>query len=121
MVIGLYAQVPPSTDPGLCLLFCSKNIPTTAKSSGQNWTRLKSDALDKPWLAVDTTLDEKARKALVDEGQKAIAAEVPALPIDPFPDIFVYNKAKLHGPLGNNVVYGPFWNMNEWWCTGGAC
>ncbi|MEA3018885.1 MAG: peptide/nickel transport system substrate-binding protein [Actinomycetota bacterium] len=121
MVIGLYAQVPPSTDPGLCLLFCSKNIPTTAKSSGQNWTRLKSDALDKPWLAVDTTLDEKARKVLVDEGQKAIAAEVPALPIDPFPDIFVYNKAKLHGPLGNNVVYGPFWNMNEWWCTGGAC
>jgi len=121
MVIGLYAQVPPSTDPGICSTFCSENIPTTAAPNGQNWTRLKSDAIDKPWHDVDTTLDESARKDLVDAGQKALADELPGLPIDPFPDIFVYNTAKLNGPLGNNVVYGPFWNMNEWWCTGGEC
>jgi peptide/nickel transport system substrate-binding protein len=120
-VIALYAQVPPSTDPGICSTFCSKNIPTTDAPNGQNWTRLTSEAIDEPWLAVDTTLDETERKALVDAGQEALAAELPGLPIDPFPDIFVYNTAKLNGPLGNNVVYGPFWNMNEWWCTGGEC
>ena len=64
---------------------------------------------------------QDARKDLVDEGQSALADELPGLPIDPFPDIFVYNTAKLNGPLGNNVIYGPFWNMNEWWCTDGAC
>jgi peptide/nickel transport system substrate-binding protein len=120
-VISLYAQVPPSTDPGICSTFCSKNIPTTEAPNGQNWTRLASDAIDEPWLAVDTTLDEDARKDLVDKGQQALADELPGLPIDPFPDIFVYNTAKLNGPLGNNVIYGPFWNMNTWWCTDGAC
>jgi peptide/nickel transport system substrate-binding protein len=120
-VIALYAQVPPSTDPGICSTFCSKNIPTTDAPNGQNWTRLASDKIDEPWLKVDTTLDEGDRKDLVDQGQQALADELPGLPIDPFPDIFVYNTAKLNGPLANNVVYGPFWNMNEWWCTGGEC
>jgi peptide/nickel transport system substrate-binding protein len=121
MVIGLYAQVPPSTDPGICATFCSKNIPTTDAPNGQNWTRLASDKIDEPWLAADSELDESARKDLVDKGQQALADEVPGLPIDPFPDIFVYNSEVLNGPLGHNVVYGPFWNMNEWWCTGGEC
>jgi peptide/nickel transport system substrate-binding protein len=120
-VIALYAQVPPSTDPGICNTFCSKNIPTTESPNGQNWTRLESDAIDDAWEAVDATLDEGERKDLVDQGQQALADELPGLPIDPFPDIFVYNTAKLNGPLANNVVYGPFWNVNEWWCTGGAC
>ena len=119
--IALYAQVPPSTDPGICSTFCSENIPTTEAPNGQNWTRLESDAIDEPWREVDTTLDEDARADLVDAGQQALADELPGLPVDPFPDIFVYNTAKLNGPLGNNVVYGPFWNMNEWWCTGGEC
>ena len=30
-------------------------------------------------------------------------------------------EEKLNGPLGNNVIYGPFWNMNTWWCTDGEC
>ncbi|HVM51695.1 MAG TPA: peptide ABC transporter substrate-binding protein [Acidimicrobiales bacterium] len=121
MVIGLYAQVPPSTDPGICSTFCSKNIPTTDSPSGQNWTRLASDAIDEAWEAVETELDEDARLDLVRQGHQALADELPGLPVDPFPDIFVYNSDKLNGPLGHNVVYGPFWNMNEWWCTGGQC
>jgi peptide/nickel transport system substrate-binding protein len=120
-VVALYAQVPPSTDPGVCSTFCSENIPTTASPNGQNWTRLESKTLDDIWRKVDTTLDPGARKKLVDEGQQALADELPGLPIDPLQNILVYNSAKLNGPLGDNVVYGPFWNMNEWWCTGGAC
>ena len=119
--IALYAQVPPSTDPAICATFCSENIPTTENPSGQNWTRLESDLIDEPWRAVDSELDEDARAELVDQGHEALAEEVPGMPIDPFPDIFVYNSAKLNGPLQHNVVYGPFFNMHEWWCTGGTC
>ncbi|MEA3056060.1 MAG: peptide/nickel transport system substrate-binding protein [Actinomycetota bacterium] len=119
--IGLYAQSPASTDPSICGIFCSENIPTAASPSGQNYTRLNSKALDDAWHAVETTLDEGKRKQLVDEGQQAIADEVPAIPIDPLPNILVYNTAKIHGAGGSNVVYGPFAGLNEWWCTGGAC
>ena len=121
MVIGLYAQVPPDTYPGICSTFCSENIPTTENPSGQNWTRLESDAIDEAWRAVDSELDEDARKDLVDAGHAALAEEVPGLPIDPFPDIHVYNSDVLNGPIGHNVVYGPWWNVNEWWCTDGQC
>jgi peptide/nickel transport system substrate-binding protein len=121
MVIGLYAQVPPSTDPSICSTFCSKNIPTTEAPNGQNWTRLESDAIDEPWLASETELDEEARLALIEQGHQALADEVPGLPVDPFPDIVVYNSDVINGPVGHNVVYGPFWNMHEWWCTGGEC
>ena len=119
--IALYAQVPPSTDPGICSTFCSENIPTTENPSGQNWTRLASSKIDEPWKQVDKELDASKRKDLVDKGQQALADELPGLPIDPFPDVLIYNSAKLNGPIDHNFAFGPFWNMNEWWCTGGTC
>jgi peptide/nickel transport system substrate-binding protein len=119
--IALYAQVPPSTDPGICSTFCSENIPTTANPSGQNWTRLASTAIDTPWKQVDKELDEGKRKDLVEQGQKALADELPGLPVDPFPDVLIYNSAKLNGPIGHNFAFGPFVNMNEWYCTAGTC
>ncbi|MEN3271446.1 MAG: peptide/nickel transport system substrate-binding protein [Actinomycetota bacterium] len=115
--IGLYAQSPLSTDPSICSLFCSENIPP----AGQNYTRLKSKALDDVWKAVQSTLDEGKRKQLVDEGHQAIADELPALPVDPLENILVYNTAKINGAGGSNVVYGPFADLAGWWCTGGAC
>lgn len=118
---AVYAQVPPSPDPGICNVFCSKNIPTTASPNGQNWTRLASDAIDEPWLAQDVELDVDKRKELVDEGQAALAEEVPAIPVDPFPDVIIYNSAKLNGPIDHQLSFSPFHNMNLWWCTGGAC
>ena len=37
--IGMYAQVG-TPDPGLCIIFCSNNIPTQQNGFvGQNWTR----------------------------------------------------------------------------------
>ncbi len=39
--IGLYAQTPADNDPGECVIWCSKNIPTSANgNSGQNWDRI---------------------------------------------------------------------------------
>ncbi|MDP9071292.1 MAG: ABC transporter substrate-binding protein [Actinomycetota bacterium] len=120
--VALYAQQPPSTDPGLCPVFCSKNIPSPANAgSGQNYTRLASPVVDELWQRVDRELDRSKRKALVDQGHAALADELPGLPIDPFPDIVVYNSTKVSGPVGHNFVYGPFWNVHLWSCRGGSC
>ena len=35
------------------------------------------------------------------------------LPLDPLPDIVIWSK-KLVGPIGDNPIEGPFWNINEW-------
>lgn len=119
--IALYAQVPASTDPGICSTFCSENIPTKDNPSGQNWTRLASPDIDTPWKAVDKELDNTKRKDDVNKGQQALADNLPGLPIDPFPDVLIYNSAKLNGPIDHNFAFGPFVNMNLWWCTGGTC
>ena len=37
-----------------------------------------------------------------------------SLPVDPFPDIVGYNPAKVGGPVGHNLAYGPWQNMHEW-------
>lgn len=118
---AIYAQVPSSTDPGVCEVFCTKSIPTTDKPSGTNWTRLSDPKIDEALEAADLELDEAKRKKLIDQGHAAIAEGVPGIPIDPFPDIIIYNTAKLRGPIDHNVVYGPWFNMNEWWCEGGQC
>lgn len=119
---ALYAQVPLSTDPELCSTQCSKNIPSAANGgSGNNWTRLESPVLDQTWQAVDAELDEGKRKELVQRGQDAIAEEVPAIPVDPFPDVVIWNTKTIKGPVGHNFVFGPWWNSNEWWCEGGVC
>lgn len=120
-VSSLYAQVPSSTDPAICSVFCTPSIPTEDKPSGTNWTRLSSEKIDKPLMAADLELDEDKRKDLMDQGHAAIADEVPGIPIDPFPDIIVYNTAKLRGPIGHNFVYGPWYNVHEWSCVGGEC
>lgn len=119
---AIFAQVPSSTDPAICSVFCSKSIPTAENEfSGNNWGRLSDPAIDKPLEAAELELDEAARKKLMDEGHKALAEGVPGIPIDPFPDIIIYNSAKIQGPVGHNFVYGPWFNAHEWWCEGGTC
>ena len=45
--LALYAQTPPSADPGQCVIWCTKNIPGPANNnSGQNYTRLNDKSLD---------------------------------------------------------------------------
>jgi peptide/nickel transport system substrate-binding protein len=117
---AIFAQVP-TPDPGLCPVFCTKNIPSAANGNvGQNWFRLDDKSLD-VWDEVDQALDDNDRKPLAEKGQEALAEAVPAIPIDPFPDVIIYNTAVIHGDVDHNTTYGPFDNMNEWWCTGGKC
>ena len=121
--VALYAQTPSSNDPGQCLLWCSKNIPGPANNnSGQNWTRVTAasaapggiQAMDTPWTAADQELDVAKRLDAVKAGAKAVADNIPGLPIDPFPDIIVYNTAKIGGPVTHNFAFGPWVNANLW-------
>ena len=116
-VVALFAQTPADNDPNFCSIWCTKNIPSDANgNSGQNWTRLGGvAAIDDPWLAVDSELDNSKRIDEVHAGNQAIADNVPGIPLDPFPDIIVMNTAKLGGPIGHNFAYGPWWNLNEWY------
>jgi len=115
---GLYAQTPPDNDPGFCLLWCSKNIPGPSNgNNGQNWDRINDPALDKPWLDADTNLDPAARIKDAQDGTVVLAEDVPALPLDPFPDINVINTDKIgteQGTFLHNFAFGPFYYSNYW-------
>jgi peptide/nickel transport system substrate-binding protein len=102
-------------DPGLCFLFCSKNIPTQANGfSGMNVMRISTGVLDKAWADADKELDVDKRNDMIQKGQRAVADAVPAIPIDPLPDVGVWNGRKLRGPIGDNPTYGMFWNIYRW-------
>jgi peptide/nickel transport system substrate-binding protein len=106
-------------DPGLCFLFCSDNIPKeTNEFSGMNVMRISSRALDRSWSGADKELDLDKRNEMIQEGQRALAEEVPAIPIDPLPDVGVWNGRKLRGPIGDNPTYGMFWNIYRWSARG---
>ncbi len=112
--VGLYASVG-TPDPGLCLLFCSKNIPSKAnKQSGQNWTWTDDPTIDETFGAVDVTLDDASRIVDAKAGQDAIATYVAAIPLFQTPTMFIFDTTRLGGRLEDNTVMGPFFTMNEW-------
>ena len=45
---------------------------------------------------------------------KISADNVISIPLDPLPTIFLWNSDKIVGPLEDNALMGPFWNMNLW-------
>ncbi len=116
--LGLYAQVLTSLDPSNCNLFCSKNIPTAENEfSGQNWTRTDIEGLDELLETVEGNLDEAEREAAGAEAQDLLAENVASLPVDPLPNILLWNDTIL-GPVGDNAILGPFNNMQYWGVEG---
>ncbi len=111
---AIYAQVLTSLSPNDCVLFCSDNIPTEENDlSGNNWTRTKISEVDKLSKAADAELDEDKRQELVKKAGALLADDATSIPIDPLPNIFLWNK-KVLGPLDENPVQGPFWNLADW-------
>lgn len=111
---GVFASVG-TPDPGLCIIFCSKNIPTKKNAfQGLNFTRTDSPAIDTPWLTVDRTLDDVTRLDAVRQGQIALAEYVASIPLYQSPTIFVYDSERIGGNVVDNSVLGPFFTMNEW-------
>jgi peptide/nickel transport system substrate-binding protein len=118
---ALYASGLTALTPGLCSQFCSKNIPSAANgNAGQDWTRTNIPALDTQLEIVDTSLDATAAKAAAKKGDQIMADNMVTLPLDPLPDILIWNK-KVVGPVTDNSILGMFWNINEWGCVGGVC
>ena len=113
-------RAPSSTDPDLCMTFCSRFIPTQANGFlGQNTTRISSSTLDDTWMAVAGELDPSKRLVLVNAGQRALADEVPVLPLHGSVDVIAYNAAKVGGPVTMNPS-DPFYNLEEWYCKAGC-
>lgn len=112
--VGLYAQILTALDPSNCTLYCSENIPGPANdNSGQNWTRTNVPEVDPLLKTVDTSLDDDERKAANQEAVRLLAATNTVLPLDPLPNIVLWNK-RIVGDVGDNPVYSMFVNMNEW-------
>jgi peptide/nickel transport system substrate-binding protein len=106
-------------DPGVCILFCSENIPTKKNGFvGQNATRTDNATIDETCTAVDTTLDQTARASASKECQDAIADDVSSIPLYQKGNVFVWDKTKISGPLAVNAQLGPFFNMNLWNLSG---
>ena len=118
---AVYAQVPDSVDPGLCEVFCAVHVPSKRAPAGRNWTRLESSDLDTALRAVDETIEPAARHRAVAAVQELLARELPALPLDSPPELLVFRGDVLRGPIRNNPVLGPFWNLADWSCTDGRC
>ena len=51
--------------------------------------------------------------AAAKQADDIMAANQVSLPLDPLPDIVIWSK-KLVGPIGDNSIEGPFWNINQW-------
>jgi len=108
-------------DPGRCIFFCSRNIPSPANAnSGFNVSLISSPALDEAWDKVGSEIDDVKRREAVKRANDLTADLVPALPIAPSVVPLVHNTTKLAGPVTNNVP-SPYYNLNEWYCRGGTC
>ncbi|HTD49360.1 MAG TPA: hypothetical protein VK771_02090, partial [Acidimicrobiia bacterium] len=100
--------------PGLCSAFCTENIPGAANGdSGQNWSWASIPAADAELRIVDSSLDDAARKAAAAKADDILAADNVALPLDPLPDILIWNN-NVVGPISDNPIEGMFWNIDQW-------
>jgi peptide/nickel transport system substrate-binding protein len=115
--MALFANQLTSTAPGECTLFCTENIPTAANgNSGNNWYRVSIPTLDPLLRSVDTNLDDQTRMNDAKQADDIMAANQVSLPLDPLPDILIWSK-KVVGPIGDNSIEGPFWNIAQWGVT----
>jgi peptide/nickel transport system substrate-binding protein len=110
----MYASTP-GIDPHSTILprYHSKQIPTQADCSGQNYTRFKNADVDKAIDEAGGTLDIEKRKAAYAKVMKALN--------DAYVIIWMYDRANidarvtgLQGFQGN--VWRRFtWNIQDWW------
>jgi peptide/nickel transport system substrate-binding protein len=112
--VGLWAQVATFPDPSLCQIMCSKNIPDDAGKGGSNWTRTKITALDPLLEQVDSELDDAKRVTAAKSADKIMSDNMVSLPLDPLPNILLWNTKKVSGNVSDNPVAGPFATSHEW-------
>jgi peptide/nickel transport system substrate-binding protein len=111
---AIYAQVLTTLNASTCNLFCSKNMSPIGKAGGNNYTRTNIPELDTQLLKADSATSDEELAAAGKAASKISAANVISLPFDPLPTIFLWNADKIVGNLSDNMLQGPFWNMNTW-------
>jgi len=76
---------------------------------------------------VGSSLPENATRYLIDtqnamwtliflafaQADDILADHNVALPLDPMPDILIWNK-QVVGPISDNPIEGMFWNIDQW-------
>lgn len=104
----------PGIDPHSTIFprYHSKNIPTAADCSGQNYTRIKDPSIDKAIDEAGATLDQDKRKAAYATVMKALNAN--------YLIIWLYDRADIDGrsqKLGGwqaNAWQRFTWNVENW-------
>ena len=82
-------------------------------NTGNNWTRTNIPEIDPLLETVDTSLDQDERAAASKEAEGILAENVASIPLDPLPNILLWSD-KVLGPVSDNPVLGPFWNLTSW-------
>jgi peptide/nickel transport system substrate-binding protein len=113
-----YVNLPSSFSPADCAFWCSENIPPNGY--GVNFSRLRDPTVDDLYRKIGSELDDTRRRALVAQAQALLADDVPGLPIGSPPDV-IYWRTSVAGPIGPNNPFGPFVNLNHWYCKKGRC
>ena len=111
--VGLYAGSVTSFFPVGCNIFCSKNIPSKPKFTGNNWQRVNIPAVDPILERVESSLDPAVGMQSNKQADPILADDNVALPLDPLPNILLWSK-KITGPVQDNPIQGPFWNLEQW-------
>jgi ABC-type transport system substrate-binding protein len=111
--VSLYSGSTTSLFPYTCNIFCSKNIPTAPKFTGNNWQRVNIPAVDPLLERLETSLDPAVGMQSNKQADPILAGANVALPLDPLPNILLWSKA-ITGPVQDNPIQGPFWNMEQW-------
>jgi peptide/nickel transport system substrate-binding protein len=110
----MYASTP-SIDPHstVATRYHSKQIPTTADCSGQNYTRFKNAEADKAIEEAGGTLDIEKRKASYQKALKLLN--------DAYVIIWMYDRANIDARVTQlqgwqpNVWQRFTWNVEDWW------
>jgi peptide/nickel transport system substrate-binding protein len=114
---SIYANVLTSLQPSICNIACSQNASAIGQKGGNNFQRTHIPELDTVLTKMDGELNTSAAMSQGKQAQQIAASNMINLPIDPLPNILLWNN-KVQGPVGDNGILGPFWNMNLWGVTG---
>jgi peptide/nickel transport system substrate-binding protein len=114
---AIYAQVLTTLQPSICNIACSQNSAPIGQTGGNNYQRTSIPDLDTVLTKMDGELDDSALQSEGKQAQQVAASNMINLPIDPLPNILLWSN-KIVGPVADNGILGPVWNMNEWGVTG---
>jgi peptide/nickel transport system substrate-binding protein len=93
--------------------YVSKNIPTQADCSGENYTRFKNPEADKAIDEAGSTLDIEKRKAAYAKAIKLVN--------DAYVIIWLYDRANIDARVSALQGWEPnvwrrfTWNIQSWW------